>query len=101
MEVLHKFALFYYIYLFIIFSAEPASGGKFGFLILGRYHKTMSAIFILIIISLMIAVGFLVAFIWAIKSGQFDDNFTPSIRMLWDDKKKMSPSSTDQVEEEK
>jgi cbb3-type cytochrome oxidase maturation protein len=61
----------------------------------------VSAIFALIIISLLVAVGFLVAFIWAIKSGQFDDNFTPSIRMLWDDKEKMSPSSTDQVEEEK
>ena len=101
MEILHKFALFFYTYLFIIFSAEPASGGKFGFLILDRCQKIVSAIFILIIISLLVAVGFLVAFIWAIKSGQFDDNFTPSIRMLWDEKKKMSPSSTDQVEEEK
>jgi cbb3-type cytochrome oxidase maturation protein len=61
----------------------------------------MSAIFALIIISLLVATGFLIAFIWAIKSGQFDDNVTPSIRMLWDDRKKMSPSSTDQAEEEK
>jgi hypothetical protein len=30
MEVLHKYALFYYTYLFIIFSGEPASGGEFG-----------------------------------------------------------------------
>jgi cbb3-type cytochrome oxidase maturation protein len=38
----------------------------------------------LIIISLLLATGFLIAFIRAARSGQFDDPYTPSVRMLWD-----------------
>ena len=48
----------------------------------------MSVIFILILISLIVAVGFLLAFIWAVKSNQYEDDYTPSIRMLFDDEKK-------------
>lgn len=44
----------------------------------------MSAIFIMIGASLLVAVGFLVAFIWSVKSGQYEDDYTPSIRMLFD-----------------
>jgi len=33
----------------------------------------------------MVAGGFLAAFIWAVKSGQYDDKYTPSVRMLFDD----------------
>ena len=47
----------------------------------------MGAIFILIGASLLVAVGFLVAFLWSVKSGQYDDDYTPSIRMLFDDDK--------------
>jgi len=47
----------------------------------------MSVLFILIGASLMLAIGFLVAFLWATHSGQFDDGVTPSIRMLMDGKK--------------
>jgi cbb3-type cytochrome oxidase maturation protein len=47
----------------------------------------MRIIVLLIIISIFIAVGFLIAFFWAIKSGQYDDNYSPSVRMLMDDKK--------------
>lgn len=47
----------------------------------------MSVLVILILISLLVAGGFLIAFIWAVKSGQFEDRYTPSIRMLLDDKK--------------
>lgn len=45
----------------------------------------MSVIFILIGVSLTVAAGFLVAFLWAVKSGQYDDDYTPSVRMLFDD----------------
>jgi cbb3-type cytochrome oxidase maturation protein len=45
----------------------------------------LSAFYILIGVSLPIAVGFLIAFIRSAKSGQFDDDYTPSIRMLMDD----------------
>ena len=46
----------------------------------------MEVIFILIVICLVAAVGFLGAFVWAVKSGQFDDDYTPSVRILFDDK---------------
>jgi cbb3-type cytochrome oxidase maturation protein len=45
----------------------------------------MSVLFILISASLIIAIGFLIAFIWSVKSGQYDDDYTPSVRMLFDD----------------
>ena len=47
----------------------------------------MSVIIILIIISVLVAGGFLTAFFWAVKSGQYDDTFSPSVRMLFDEKK--------------
>ena len=47
----------------------------------------MSVILILLVASLTIALGFLAAFIWSVKTGQFDDDYTPSIRMLFEDKK--------------
>ncbi|NOZ47061.1 MAG: cbb3-type cytochrome oxidase assembly protein CcoS [Chlorobi bacterium] len=45
----------------------------------------MHVIFILIGVSLLVATGFLVAFLWAVKSGQYDDDYTPSVRMLFED----------------
>lgn len=42
----------------------------------------MSIIFILIPISVIIAAGFLAAFIWAVRSGQYEDTCTPSMRLL-------------------
>lgn len=46
----------------------------------------MGIIILLISISLMIAVGFLLSFLWSMKSGQFDDTYSPSVRMLFEDK---------------
>jgi cbb3-type cytochrome oxidase maturation protein len=45
----------------------------------------MFVIFILIAFSLFIALGFLAAFIWSVRDGQYDDDYTPSVRMLFDD----------------
>ena len=45
----------------------------------------MSAMFFLILASLLVALGFLLAFLWAVRSGQFEDKYTPKIRMLFDD----------------
>jgi len=45
----------------------------------------MSALFLLIGISLLVAIGFLIAFIWSVKKGQYDDEYTPSVRILLDD----------------
>jgi len=47
----------------------------------------MEVVVILIFFSLIIAAGFLIAFILALRNGQFDDLVTPSIRMLFDNKK--------------
>ena len=47
----------------------------------------MEVIFMLIGFSVLVAGGFLIAFTWAVKSGQFDDRFTPAIRILFDDVK--------------
>lgn len=45
----------------------------------------MSVIYILISISILVAIIFFFAFIKAVKSGQYDDDYTPSVRMLFDD----------------
>lgn len=45
----------------------------------------MEIILFLIFISLLVAGGFLVAFIWAVKSGQYDDDYTPSVRILFEE----------------
>lgn len=45
----------------------------------------MSVMYILITVSILVAVVFLIAFIKAVRSGQYDDDYTPSVRMLFDD----------------
>ncbi len=52
----------------------------------------MSAIFVMIGASLIVALGFLAAFIWAVRSGQMDDSYTPSVRILFDDDKPVTKS---------
>lgn len=54
----------------------------------------MSALFILIGISIIVATGFLIAFLFSVKTGQYDDDYTPSIRMLFDDNKKSTNTKT-------
>jgi cbb3-type cytochrome oxidase maturation protein len=49
------------------------------------FEMNMSAIIVLIIISLLVALGFLAAFIWSVKSNQYEDTYTPSLRILFDD----------------
>ncbi len=44
----------------------------------------MSIILFLAIAAILVAGGFLGAFIWATKDGQYDDTYTPSVRMLFD-----------------
>jgi cbb3-type cytochrome oxidase maturation protein len=53
----------------------------------------MSVIFLLIGIGIVVAGGFLVAFIWSVKSGQYDDDYTPSIRILFDEMDAATPSN--------
>ena len=48
----------------------------------------MSALFVLIGISIFVAGSFLVAFLWNVHNGQYDDDYTPSVRMLFDNENK-------------
>ena len=45
----------------------------------------MSVIYVLLAISVIIAVSFFIAFIVAVKKGQYDYSYTPSVRMLFED----------------
>jgi cbb3-type cytochrome oxidase maturation protein len=54
----------------------------------------MQVILYLIIISLIVAGGFLAAFFWAVKDGQYDDEYTPSVRILIDDDMKDQTDKT-------
>jgi cbb3-type cytochrome oxidase maturation protein len=49
-----------------------------------KITPAMSALYILIGVSLIVAAGFLGAFLWAMKKGQYDDDYTPSVRMLFE-----------------
>jgi cbb3-type cytochrome oxidase maturation protein len=46
----------------------------------------MKVIILLLAVSLTVAIGFLIAFIWGAQSGQFDDNFSPANKILFDNK---------------
>lgn len=45
----------------------------------------MSVIYILITVSIIVAIVFFVLFVKAVKTGQYDDSYTPSVRMLFED----------------
>ncbi|MBX7093649.1 MAG: cbb3-type cytochrome oxidase assembly protein CcoS [Flavobacteriales bacterium] len=62
----------------------------------------MSALFIMIGASLIIAIGFLAAFLWAVRKGQYEDDYSPAVRILFDseltsskESKKESTNTTD------
>lgn len=45
----------------------------------------MGIIYVMLVVSLLIALFFLISFIWAVKSNQFEDDYSPSVRILFDD----------------
>ncbi len=47
----------------------------------------MAVVIVLIGASLLVAIGFLIAYLWAVKSGQYDDKYTPSVRILFENRK--------------
>jgi cbb3-type cytochrome oxidase maturation protein len=53
----------------------------------------MSVILFLIPLSVVIAGGFLTAFFWAVRSGQYEDTCTPSMRLLTEDVEPISKAS--------
>ncbi len=48
----------------------------------------MSALYIMIIASMLVAAGFLVAFMWSVRSNQFEDQKGSAMRMLYDNELK-------------
>lgn len=57
----------------------------------------MSVVFILVFAAIVMAGAFLIAFIWSVKNGQYDDTYTPSVRILFDD----PPINTEETEKVK
>ena len=49
-------------------------------------EKNMSVILILLFASITVASLFLVAFLWGVRTGQFEDDYSPASRILFDDK---------------
>ena len=45
----------------------------------------MGMIYIMLIVSLVLAIFFLVIFLWAAKTGQYEDDYSPSVRVLYED----------------
>ena len=58
--------------------------------------RSMSVIYLLISISIIVALLFLYAFIRAVRNGQFDDDYTPSVRVLFDDETKINKNKTNE-----
>ena len=45
----------------------------------------MSVIYLLLSLSILVALIFLIVFIYSVRKGQYDDTYTPSVRILFDD----------------
>lgn len=63
---------------------------------MAQHYRGMSVIYILLAVSVVVAILFFAAFVIAVRKGQYDDSYTPSVRMLFEDevvKKKTKESS--------
>ncbi|MFN4082360.1 MAG: cbb3-type cytochrome oxidase assembly protein CcoS [Bacteroidia bacterium] len=54
--------------------------------------------YLLIGVSILLASGFLMAFIWSVKSGQMEDEYTPGLRILFDDDLKTPKTESENTE---
>ena len=59
----------------------------------------MSVIYLLLALSILVAVIFFIAFIISVKSGQYDDSYTPSVRMLFEDELVKKPKAKGKPDE--
>lgn len=57
----------------------------------------MSVMILILIMSIIIAGGFLIAFLWSVKNGQFDDDFSPAQRAIFDDKTKIKTKTNSNI----
>ena len=61
----------------------------------------MNILYLLIGVSLFAALIFLWLFVWSVRSGQYDDNYTPSVRILFDDDVPTEPEPEKDITAEK
>ncbi len=61
----------------------------------------MEIIYIMLAVSVLLASGFLGAFLWSVRSGQYDDSYTPSVRILFDDKEKPQEKTEEEKDDDK
>jgi cbb3-type cytochrome oxidase maturation protein len=60
----------------------------------------MNVLYILIIVSLSIAIFFLGIFIYSVRKGQYDDDYTPSVRILFDDELVVEDTTDEEKEDD-
>lgn len=56
----------------------------------------MSVLILLVPLSLLIALGWVIAYIWSVRNDQLEDMVGPSVRILQDDSLPPNPSQTEQ-----
>lgn len=61
----------------------------------------MNIIYLLLALSVLVAIIFFIAFIFSVKKGQYDDMYTPSVRMLFEDELVNSKSKNKSTNQEK
>nr|WP_042287958.1 cbb3-type cytochrome oxidase assembly protein CcoS [Nonlabens ulvanivorans] len=57
----------------------------------------MSIIYMLLAVSVVVALLFFILFIVSVKDGQYDDTYTPSVRMLFDDEVVKTKEENNQI----
>ena len=57
--------------------------------------NNMSVILVLVAFSVMLAGGFLIAFFWSVRNGQYDDTYSSAVRILFDDDKPAEKDAPD------
>ncbi len=60
----------------------------------------MSVILVLVAFSVVLAVGFLAAFFWSVRNGQYDDPYSASVRILFDDDKPRETTTSESTQEQ-
>ena len=60
----------------------------------------MSVVFVLVFVAIIMAGAFLIAFIWSVKNGQYEDTYTPSVRILFDDPPMKEAEETEKQKKE-
>lgn len=61
----------------------------------------MSVIYIVVPLAFVLAGGFLAAFLWSVRKGQFDDMDSPSVRMLFDEDDVVAPERGEEDADER